>query len=452
MTDHPRFSGIRLGPAILHGVPVVLRPPRIGDYAQWRRIRLRDRRCIEPFWSSSPLDWAARHSGKQWVRECLMVRAQARAGRRLSTVIDVDGRFAGQIELVSIETDTGSAEMGLWVDADLARHGFGGLAASLVLDFAFDVAGLQRLTAPISPANIATSRGAALMGFQREAMMTRYFDVGGARRDHELWAITRESVPPNGFTARWIERYDTERPAVTTPAAPSTSGDAPIPATTVLVATARYYAGRTLHMLDPLRTPKPIRLTEAEHPALVLRSRRRADWAQWCAARLHSRDRLDPRPGESDAAWAGEHSRFRWWRELLRARTGLHSTTGLVLAIEVDGEYGGECRLFDLDMFDRNAKMFVWTDTSCDEKNRLAATQLLLDYAFAELGLCRIETAIELDDPNAAEVAARVGMIREGRMHSYVGASGRRADHDLWAVTTPTDQSSRGQVSEPDVQ
>jgi ribosomal-protein-alanine N-acetyltransferase len=431
----------------------VLRPPRIGDYAQWRRIRLRDQHSIEPFWTSSPLNWTDRHSGKQWVRECLMVRAQARAGRRLPTVIEIDGRFAGQIELVSVESGTGSAEMGLWVDADVARHGFGGLAASLMLDFAFDVARLQRITAPISPANIATSRGAALMGFRREAMMTRYFDVGGARRDHELWAITRDAVPPNGFAARWIERYDTEQSAMPMPpGVPSISENASVPHTTVLVATARYYAGRTLHMMDPLRTPKPIRLTDAEHPALVLRSRRSADREQWCAARLHSRGRLDPRPGEPEAAWAAQHSRFRWWRELLRARTGLPSSGGLVLAIEVDSGYRGEGRLFDLDMFDHNAKMFVWADTTCDEQTRLAATQLLLDYAFAELGLCRIETAIELDDRDAAEVAARVGMIREGRMHSYVGATGRRADHDLWAVTTAADQSSRGQVPEPDVQ
>ncbi|MFE7797303.1 GNAT family N-acetyltransferase [Nocardia sp. NPDC057440] len=450
MTDHPpSLSDVRLGPATLHGVIVVLRPPRIADYTQWRRIRLRDQRTIEPFWTSSPLDWAARHSGKQWVRECLMVRTQARAGRRLSTVIEVAGRFAGQIELVSIEPGAGSAELGLWVDADVARHGFGGLAASLILDFAFGAAGLQRLTAPISPANIATSRGAALMGFRREAMMTRYFDVGGARRDHELWAITKEAVPPTGFTARWITRYDGPEPAAAAPGAPE--GE-PVAATTVLVATARYYAGRALHMLDPLRTPTPIRLTDAEHPALVLRSRSRGDWAQWCAARMHSRGLLDAGPGESEAAWAARHSRFRWWRELLRARAGLHSPTGLVLAIEVDGAYFGEARLFDLDMFDRNAKMFVWTDSACAEQTRRAATQLLLDYAFAELGLCRVETAIELGDLGAADIAAQVGMIREGRMHSYVGATGRRADHDLWAVTTPTDQSPRGQVSEPDVQ
>jgi RimJ/RimL family protein N-acetyltransferase len=430
------LSGIQLGPATLHGAIVVLRPPRIADYAQWRRIRLRDQHAIEPFWSSSPLDWASRHSGKLWVRECLAVGAEARSGRRLSMVIEVDGRFAGQIDLVSIEPDTGSAEMGLWVDAAVARHGLGGLAASLILDFGFGPAALQRITAPISPANLATAQGAALMGFQREAMMTRYFDVGGARRDHELWAITRASVPPEGFTGQWIERHDAKHPSSAAPAT-RVSGDVALPLTTVLVATARYYAGRTLHMFDPLHTPQQVRLTDPDRPAVLVRSRRLSDWAQWRGARLRARDELDPHPDGPGAAWAARHTRPHWLREFLRARTGLHSAAGLVLAIEIDGEYRGECRLFDLDMFDRNARMFVWTDATCTEQTRMAATQLLLDYAFGTLGLCRIATAIEPDDVGSAAIAARVGMIREGRMRYFVGATGRRADHDLWAVTTP---------------
>jgi RimJ/RimL family protein N-acetyltransferase len=436
------LSGIRLGPMTLHGTTVVLRPPRVGDYAQWRRIRLRDQRYIEPFWSSSPLDWDARHAGKLWVRECLGVRAEARAGRRLSLVIEVDGRFAGQIELVSIETETSSAEMGLWVDAEVARHGIGGLASSLILDFGFGPAGLQRITAPISPANIATARGAALIGFQREAMMTRYFDVGGARRDHELWAITEAAIPPDGFARHWIDNHSTQHPDTTRPAEADTSADTPLSRTTVLVAAARYYAGRTLHLFDPLRSPPTARLTDPDDPTVLLRSRRLLDWARWRAARVHTRDALDPDPTAPAAAWQQQHGRLCWLREFLSARPGLRSAHGLVLAIEVDGDYAGECRLFDLDMFDRNARMFVWTDPAVGaERVRIAATRLLLDHAFTTLGLCRVATAIEPGDVGSADVAARVGMVREGRMRCFVGATGRRADHDLWAVTAPIDRA-----------
>ncbi|MEV5833166.1 GNAT family protein [Nocardia sp. NPDC052112] len=432
------LSGIRLGPMTLHGATVVLRPPRVDDYAQWRRIRLRDQRGIEPFWSSSPLDWAARHTGKLWVRECLNARAEARAGRRLSLVIEVDGRLAGQIELVSIESATGSAEMGIWVDAEVARHGIGGLASAMVLDFGFGPAGLQRITAPISPANIATARGAALMGFQREAMMTRYFDVGGARRDHELWAITNAAMPPKGFARRWIDSHSTHHPETPRPARPDTGTATPLSRTTVLAAVARYCAGRALHRLDPLRAPPAARLIDPDDPRVVLRSRHLLDRSRWRVARIRNRAALDPDPSAPAAVWARRHGPVGWLREFCCARAGLRSTRGLVLVVEVDGDYAGECRLFDLDMFDRNARMFVWTDPAVGgERVRIAATRLLLDHAFTALGLCRVATAIEPCDVGSADIAARVGMVREGRMRCFVGATGRRADHDLWAVTTP---------------
>uniref|UniRef100_UPI002458C6A5 GNAT family N-acetyltransferase n=1 Tax=Nocardia brasiliensis TaxID=37326 RepID=UPI002458C6A5 len=200
MTRPKSLARSRLGPVSLRGSTVVLRPPRLADYPYWRHIRLRDRRHIEPFWYSSALDWDARHCGTHWVRECLMIRAEARTGRRLATVIEVDGRFAGQIELGTIDAATGAAEMGIWVDATVARHGIGGLAAAMLLDHGFTRLGLQRITAPISPANVAAAHGAAGVGFRREALMGRYFDVGGARRDHELWAVTGGASPPTPVT------------------------------------------------------------------------------------------------------------------------------------------------------------------------------------------------------------------------------------------------------------
>lgn len=435
------LSRVRLGPVVLHGATVVLRPPRIADHGQWRRIRLRDRRLIEPFWSSSPLDWSVRHTAKMWVRECLSVRGEARAGRRVAMVIEVDGRFAGQVELISIDTEAGSAELGVWVDAEVARHGIGGLAAAMLIDFGFGPVGLQRITAPISPANVATASGAARLGFQREAMMTRYFDAGGARRDHELWAVTAAMAPPEGFTAAWVRRHRTDHPTLAPVPAPGPP-DPPVPAGTVMAAAARYYAGRALHMLDPLHATQVTPLGDLDDPRVVLRKRRLTDGRQWRAARLRARAALDPDPAALESEWAAKHSNSQWLRESLLARPGLRSSAGLVLAIEVDGAYAGECRLFDLDMFDRNARMFVWTDPALGAEEgrvRTTATRLLVAYAFGALGLCRIDTAIEPGDRDAATVAAEVGMVREGRMSRFVGATGRRADHDLWAVTVPTD-------------
>ncbi|WP_194818317.1 GNAT family N-acetyltransferase [Nocardia sp. XZ_19_385] len=422
------LSRIRLGPVRLHNATVVLRPPRIDDYAQWRRIRLRDQRYIEPFWTTSPLDWAERHTGKLWVREVFDSRADARAGRRLGTVIEVDGRFAGQIELGSLAGGTG--ELGVWVDARLARHGLGGLAVAMMLDFGFRRAGLHRITAPISPANKGTAAGAAALGMRREALMARYFDVGGERRDHDLWAVLASDIPAEGATANWIARHSDGDPV---PEVAEHDVDS-LSRTAVALATARYYAGRTLHAADPLRATAEVRLSDPGHPEVVVRTRRFSDWTRWRDSRVRARDRIAP---ETTAAeWNSRHRHSRWVREHLGARAGLHSPAGLVLAIEVDGVYTGEARLFELDMFDRNARMFVWTEPPQD-RIRETVTRLLIAHGFEKLGLRRIATEIEPEDTVSADIAGRAGMIREGRMRQFVGPTGRRADYDLWAVTSP---------------
>ncbi|MEV6278726.1 GNAT family protein [Nocardia sp. NPDC051832] len=456
------LSRIRLGPVRLHNATVVLRPPRIDDYAEWRRIRLRDQRYIEPFWTTSPLDWAERHTGKLWVREVFDSRADARASRRLGMVIEVNGRFAGQIELGSIavgnaptpppqrsdssggssnsggsssssgdgSSSGGSGELGIWVDARLARHGIGGLAVAMMLDFGFRQAGLHRITAPISPANKGTAAGAAALGMRREALMARYFDVGGERRDHDLWAVLASDLPAEGATENWIARH---------------SGGEPIPEvqenevaalsrTAVTLATARYYAGRTLHSADPLRKTSGMRLSDPAHPEVVVRNRRFSDWRRWRDSRVRARDRIAP--GAATAEWGARHRYARWIREYLRARAGLHSSAGLVLAIEVDGVYTGEARLFELDMFDRNARLFVWTEPPQD-RVRETVMRLLISHGFDTLGLRRIATEIEPADTESIGIAERVGMIREGRMRQFVGPTGRRADYELWAVTSP---------------
>ncbi|MFC9898364.1 GNAT family N-acetyltransferase [Nocardia sp. NPDC127579] len=449
----------------LHGASVVLRPPRIGDFAEWRCIRLRDQRLIEPFWTSSPLSWPERHTGKLWVREVFDARSDARTGRRLGAVIEVDGRFAGQIELGSLSAGTG--ELGIWVDATLARHGVGGLAVAMMLDFGFQVAGLHRITAPISPANHGTSAGAAALGLRREARMARYFDAGGQRRDHDLWAILASDLPAGGATEGWLTRH--------TEGAPMPQGT-PEPAATlshwsIAVAVGRYYAGRVRHLLDPLRAADRVRLTDPAHPEVVLRTRRWSDRTQWSRLTAPTGHRAplparwlrptapgaDTRRSERTAAQTRPHrtrtiprwsrptlgvaagppsGSAHWIREFLCARAGLSSPAGLVLAVELDGNYIGEARLFGLDMFDRNAHLNVWTHPP-RPRVRETVQRLLIAYGFDTLGLRRIATEIAPADAVSAEIATRVGMLREGRMRDHTGPTGHRADHDLWAITRP---------------
>ncbi|TLG05319.1 GNAT family N-acetyltransferase [Nocardia cyriacigeorgica] len=423
------LSAVELGPVRLFGATVVLRPPRVGDAAAWRRIRLRDRLLIEPFWHTSELDWAARHSDAQWARELVTARAEACTGRRLACVIEINGRLAGQCDLVSVDRRTGSAELSIWIDATLARHGFGGLAASLVLDFGFDRIGLDRIVAPVAPQNVAAVRGAADLGFCREARMVRYFDAGGARRDHELWALTRADIPRQGFTGQWLQRAQARHPArrVRTTAEPP-SYDGP-DAITVVAVSARYALGRLRRRFQAVRSPGVVSL--AAGPGVVVRSLRLSDGAAWRRARrdgrAHSPTAARPASTPSYGRWV-----YEWWC----GRTGLRTSHGLVFAIVHNDSYAGEATLFGLDMFDRNAWIHLWIDPDvADRELRVTVTRRLLEYGFEQLGLYRIAMAVEEDDTESAVATARSGLVKEGTMRAYAGPRGRRADHGLWAVT-----------------
>ncbi|MBF6327868.1 GNAT family N-acetyltransferase [Nocardia transvalensis] len=429
------LTRVRLGPARLHGCDVVIRPPRCTDHADWQRLRVRDRALIEPFWYSSESSWDERHTEKQWLREYLVATAEVARGRRLSGVIEIDGRFAGQCELCSIDTRSGTAELSIWIDSRLARHGFGGLAAALVLDYGFHALGLERVVAPISPANAAAAHAAAELGFVREALMVRYFDAGGARRDHALWAVTRGDIPEGGFAEAWIRHVLAKR-ASAGPEVPGERGGHParlgLPMTIVTVG-VRLLGGAIRRRFALLRGGCPVRIPVPGRSDTVLRSRRLSDGPAWREARLHNRHRLD---GGSPGDWERQHSRTAWWREFAGSRGGLRSPGGLVLVLEVGGAYAGEARLFDLDMFDRNARMFVWADPArADIGVRTAATRALLDYAFHMLGLYRVATEIDAADTESAAVAASAGLLEEGIMRNHAGPCGRRADHILWAST-----------------
>lgn len=187
-----RNSCLRLGPVIARGHVVVLRPPRFSDAVAWRSIRVRDRHLIEPFWLSSTLSWSERHTEHAWVEEVLSARANARAGRSLSLVIEVDGGFAGQFNLERIDSGALSAEIGAWLDSALAGRWIMRAAGMLLADYAFGGLGLRRITAPVCVDNVAAALAVRHFGMRHEGTMESYLDVGGRRKAHDLWAITAE--------------------------------------------------------------------------------------------------------------------------------------------------------------------------------------------------------------------------------------------------------------------
>jgi ribosomal-protein-alanine N-acetyltransferase len=74
-----------------------------------------------------------------------------------------------------------------------AGRGYMRAGVGLVLAEAFGRLRLHRLEANVQPANEASRRLVAALGFVREGYSERYLKVGGRWRDHERWALRAET-------------------------------------------------------------------------------------------------------------------------------------------------------------------------------------------------------------------------------------------------------------------
>ena len=194
-----------VGPLRVPAGVVRLRPARMRDAAQWSRARLRERAHLEPWEPTGELDWAVRHSVSAWPVMYSGLRAEARRGRMLPYVIEVDGRFRGQLTIGNVTHGAlRSAWIGYWVSAELNGGGVATGALALGVDHCFGPVTLHRVEATVRPENAASRRVLDKAGFREEGLLRRYLDVDGAWRDHLLVAITAEEA--NGSVAARLVR------------------------------------------------------------------------------------------------------------------------------------------------------------------------------------------------------------------------------------------------------
>jgi len=113
----------------------------------------------------------------------------------LPYVIEVDGRFAGQLTIGNVTHGAlRSAWVGYWVSRDLTGGGVATAALGLGVDHCFGPVRLHRVEATVRPENAASRRVLAKAGFREEGLLKRYLDVDGGWRDHLLVALTAEEV------------------------------------------------------------------------------------------------------------------------------------------------------------------------------------------------------------------------------------------------------------------
>lgn len=197
--------------------PVRLRPLRRRDASTWRAVRSANASWLRPWEATSPDGSGPPPTFPQMVRG---FAREARAGRMLPFVIELDGRLVGQITVSGITWGSlRSAHVGYWIDQRVAGRGTVPVALALVGDHCFTAMRLHRIEVNIRPENAASLRVAAKLGLRDEGLRERFLHIDGAWRDHRTFAVTREEVP-EGLLNRLRDKTSAGRPVEPHPPRP----------------------------------------------------------------------------------------------------------------------------------------------------------------------------------------------------------------------------------------
>jgi [ribosomal protein S5]-alanine N-acetyltransferase len=168
---------------------VSLRPPSADDEGEFVEAMRASRRLHTP-WISMP---RTREAYAAYLERSRYETNAFYLAHRLE-----DDAIVGYLNISEIVRGKfQSAFLGYGAVAEFAGRGYLIEALELLLKEAFERLRLHRLEANIQPGNTASIALAERCGFRLEGFSPRYLKVGGRWRDHERWAITKES---------WLER------------------------------------------------------------------------------------------------------------------------------------------------------------------------------------------------------------------------------------------------------
>jgi ribosomal-protein-alanine N-acetyltransferase len=195
----PGWRDIRLTEGAL-----TLRTLRMADRRQWQEVRERNLSWLSRWEATRPPGVAQPPvSFRAMVRD---LRRQARDGRTLPLVLEVEGAFAGQVTVSNIVGGSAMfASVGYWIDQRYAGRGLMPLAVALTVDHCWFTRGLHRIEIAIRPENAASLRVVEKLGFREIGYAPRFLHIDGDWRDHRLFALTVEEVP-GGLVKRLLSR------------------------------------------------------------------------------------------------------------------------------------------------------------------------------------------------------------------------------------------------------
>lgn len=190
---HPGWPEPSPTVSLLDGRRLRLRPVQFQDYRRWSALRIRDEEILRPVEPTTSHPWPEVHSFSAWIDYFSHLRKKARRGEIVPLVIELDGRFVGQLTLESIQRGSVStASIGYWVYSGVSDAGVGTAACALGVDHAFFRVNLHRVVATYLPSNPASGRILRNNGFREEGYLVRNLHIDEKWMDHYLMAIVAD--------------------------------------------------------------------------------------------------------------------------------------------------------------------------------------------------------------------------------------------------------------------
>jgi ribosomal-protein-alanine N-acetyltransferase len=174
---------------VLKGKRVLLIPPRLDDYAQWKKVRAANRDFLTPY---EPR-WASDSLSKNFFLRRLKRQTEEVAHSRGAFFYihhQQSGKIIGGININDIRMGAQRCgTLGYWLDQGHQGQGYMREAAGLVIGHAFYTLKLRRLNAACLKGNESSVKLLAALGFEEEGYAKKYLQINGKWQDHRLFGL-----------------------------------------------------------------------------------------------------------------------------------------------------------------------------------------------------------------------------------------------------------------------
>lgn len=191
--------------------------------------------------------------------------------------------------------------------------------------------------------------------------------------------------------------------------------------------------------------PEPTLVLKGE--GVTLRPPRRKDYDEWSALRQASRGFLQP----WEPTWSPDELTLNAYQRRMSAwKRGRETDQMYAFFVfrEEDGALSGGVTLNNVRRgVAQTGTVGYWSGQSfARQGNTLAAVRALIPFAFAQLGLHRLEAACLPTNQASGDLLLKAGFTEEGYAKAYLKINGDWRDHRLFGLVSR--ETSRGRPGE----